>query len=89
MAFEARNHEECELPRRNLALYGVLQSYFDEMGLKPSILEMVLATPSSSIRVLSRDELTSTRVATEIGDARLLMPTAVLGRSKTHLPVRP
>jgi hypothetical protein len=78
--------------------YADVSRYFAEMGITPAIMPMVKATPSTTMRWLTRAELTSTRMETHAIEgvqlvtgtlAPLIQPDQSAVPAPTADPVRP
>ncbi len=70
-----RHMVETRTPPRT---YHEIRRYFTEMGVGDPILPLILATPSHSLHWLTREELQTSRLATDWIDGEQLLTTALV-----------
>lgn len=63
-------HGRCPMTWREMEIYVALRLHLARMGVDARVLDLALRTSSKSLRRLSRDELLSTRLATEVAEVR-------------------
>jgi hypothetical protein len=64
--------------RTSQRVYDQIRRYFAEMGVGDPVMPLILATPSDSLHWLTREELRTSRLATEWSDGEQLLGSAVV-----------